>query len=67
MEFQDFTRFVPKLKAQTSNVAIRDIIIKSFQSAVSQFSLTRIMLRMTDLVQKMPAVQPAAGRRTRDD
>lgn len=65
MEFQDFMKLVVNLTAETSKVAIRDIVNKSFQSALSPFCLTRIMLHMTDLVQKMPEVPAAAGRRTR--
>lgn len=40
-----------------SNVTIRDIVYKSFPSALSPFSFTRIILNMTDLVHKVPEVQ----------
>lgn len=65
MEFQDIMKLPVKLTTQTSNVPSRDITNKAFQSAISNLSLTRIMLHMTDLVQKMPEVLPAVGRRTR--
>lgn len=67
MEFQDFMKLVVKFTGQTSNMTIRDIINKAFQSALFPCSLTSIMLHMTDLVHKTPEVQAAAGRRKRDD
>lgn len=49
--------------ADDSNVTIRDIVYKSFPSALSPFSFTRIILNMTDLVHKVPEVQ-GGGRET---